>query len=279
MPKITLDFLHLYYEIHGTGEPLMLIAGLASDSQSWQSVIEELSRHFLVITPDNRGTGRTIPQDIDTSIQQMADDCIALAEHLGFSSFNLLGHSMGGFIAMDIALRYPDAIKNLILAGTSTSNSKRNNALFSDWVSILESGMDKTQWFRTLFYWLFTEHFFENSKTVNTALSYAVQYPYPQSTIAFKKQVKALKSFDCFGRCSGITARTLVIGGEKDILFPRDVSAALAQAIPGATLSIIEDAAHSIHMEQPQAFTKRVLDFLSRGCDFSHNNFSPEMGL
>jgi len=262
MPNIAINDVDLYYEIHGVGEPLMLVAGLASDSQSWLPVMEELSRHFLVITPDNRGTGRTVPQDIDTSIRQMADDCIALAEHLGFSSFSLLGHSMGGFIAMDMSIRYPDAIKNLILAGTSTSNSKRNNTLFSDWVSILESGMDKTQWFRTLFYWLFTERFFENSKTVNTALSYAVQYPYPQSAIAFKKQVEALKSFDCFGRCSAITARTLVIGGEKDILFPPDVSAALAQAIPGATLSIIEDAAHSIHMEQSKAFTDRVLDFL-----------------
>lgn len=61
MPNIQVNNVSLYYEIHGEGEPLMLVAGLGSDSQSWQPVMEELSRHFLVITPDNRGTGRTVP--------------------------------------------------------------------------------------------------------------------------------------------------------------------------------------------------------------------------
>ena len=262
MPNIQVNNVSLYYEIHGTGEPLMLVAGLGSDSQSWQPVMEELSRHFLVIAPDNRGTGRSVPQDVETSIRQIADDCIALARHLGFSSFNLLGHSMGSFVAMDLAVRYPSAIFKLILASTSISNSRRNNALFSDWVSTLESGMDKVQWFRSIFYWLFTEQFFENKDTLDAALHYAVDYPYPQSEVAFRKQVDAITGFDCFQQISNITAKTLIISGQEDILFPPDASASIAQAIPGAIFSIIEHTAHSIHMEQPRVFTDRVLDFL-----------------
>ncbi|MEA1953578.1 MAG: alpha/beta fold hydrolase [Campylobacterota bacterium] len=262
MPNIQVNHVSLYYEIHGAGEPLMLVAGLGSDSQSWQPIIEELSQHFLLITPDNRGTGRTVPQDAETSIQQIADDCMALASYLGFSSFNLLGHSMGGFVALDLAARYPDTVDRLILASTSTSNSKCNDVLFANWVSTLESGMDTIEWFRSIFYWLFTEHFFENENAVDAALHYAVDYPHPQSAVAFRKQVEVIAGFDCFEQLSEITAKTLVISGQEDILFPPDVSVSLVQAIPGAAFSVIAHAAHSIHMEQPQVFTECVLDFL-----------------
>ena len=262
MPSIQIDNIDFYYEIHGTGEPLLLVAGLASDSQSWEPIIEGLSAHYMVITPDNRGSGRTVPKDIETSIGHMADDCMALAMHLGLSSFNLLGHSMGGFIALDLSARYPDAVTKLILAGTSAFNPKRNDLLFSDWASTFESDMDKVQWFSTIFYWVFTERFFESREVVDAALGYAVDYPYPQSKIAFRKQVEAISGFDCYAQLSSICAITLVISGEKDILFPPDRSAYLAQAIQGAGFSIIEDAAHSIHMEQPQAFMDCVVNFL-----------------
>ena len=139
MPSMIVNGVDLYYECHGKGAPLMLIAGRASDSQSWQPIVEELSQHYLVILPDNRGVGRTKPQDIETSIQQIADDCMALIGHLGLSSVTLLGHSMGGFVALDCAIRYPERVSQLILAGTSAFNSERNKALFQDWVSYLQS--------------------------------------------------------------------------------------------------------------------------------------------
>ena len=119
MPNTKINGIDLYYEMNGKGIPLMLIAGLGSDSQSWQPIIEELSRHCLVIAPDNRGTGRTRPQNARISIQQIADDCMKLAKHLGLSAVNLLAHSMGGFIALDLAIRHPDSIDKLILAGSS----------------------------------------------------------------------------------------------------------------------------------------------------------------
>ena len=260
---VKVNGVHLYYEVIGAGKPLMLVAGLGSDSQSWQPVVEELSRHFLLIMPDNRGSGRTVPQDVDTSIRQIADDCIALSRHLGIGSFDLLGHSMGGFVALDLAIRYPDAVDRLILEGTAASDSSRNNALFSGWADTLADDIDKTEWFRILFYWIFTERFFENEKTVEEALYQAVHYPYSQSATAFRKQVEAIANFDCLAYLSGIKAKTLVIRGEEDILFPSDKSALLAQEIPQALLETIKNAAHSIHMEQADAFSKQVVEFLA----------------
>ena len=262
MPKTLLNGIDLYYETHGKGTPLMLIAGLASDSQSWLPVIKDLSRHCFVITPDNRGVGRTMPQDIEISIQQITDDYVALIRHLGLSSVNVLGHSMGGFVALDLALRYPDCVNKLILAGTSSSNSMRNNALFSDWASCLESGMDAGLWFQNIFYWIFSRRFFENDVAVNDAVQFAVEYPYPQSAVAFRNQVKAIAGYDSTDDLSKLCSKTLVISGKEDLIFPTQVVASLAQAIPGADFSVIDYAAHSIHMEQPKAFTDCVLDVL-----------------
>lgn len=262
MPNTAINDVELYYETHGEGMPLMLVAGLASDSQSWLPIVGDLSRECLVITPDNRGVGRTRPQDIATSIRQIADDCIGLIRHLGLASVNVLGHSMGGFVALDLAVRYPGCVDKLILAATSASNSRRNDALFATWASELESGMRLEPWFRNIFFWLFTARFFENETTVNDAVRYAVEYPYPQGAIAFRKQVEAISDFDCTEGLGGITAKTMVISGKEDLLFPTAACARLARSMPGAAISEIDNAAHSIHMEQARAFTDRVLGFL-----------------
>jgi pimeloyl-ACP methyl ester carboxylesterase len=130
----------LYYECHGDGAPLLLIAGLASDSLSWQPIVADLAAHYRVITVDNRGAGRTAPPTAPTSIRAMADDCVALIEHLGVPSAHVLGHSMGGFVAQDCAIRYPDKVNALVLAATTSVNSRRNNDMFSDWASALANG-------------------------------------------------------------------------------------------------------------------------------------------
>jgi pimeloyl-ACP methyl ester carboxylesterase len=265
MASAEINGLDLYYEIHGDGSPLMLIAGLASDSQSWQPVISDLSDRCRVIVVDNRGVGRTRPQEAALSIQAIADDCAQLIKRLALPSVDLLGHSMGGFIALDLADRYPECVDRLILAGTSWSCSRRNNALFADWAGALTSGMAPATWFRNIFYWIFSARFFEDEASVTEAVRFAVEYPYPQSAAAFENQVRAIAAYDGSESLSRIRAKTLVIAGREDLLFPVGVCSRLAQAIPTASLSVIDGAAHSIHMEQPRAFTRCVLDFLSWG--------------
>lgn len=262
MPSTIVNGVDLYYECHGEGNPLMLIAGLASDSQSWQPIVEDLSRDNLVILPDNRGVGRTRPQDVETSIQHISDDCMALSEHLGMATVTLLGHSMGGFVALDCAVRYPERVPKLILAGTSACNSERNNALFHDWVSYLNSGMELEYWFRNVFFWIFSKRFFENNEVLDDALRFAIEYPYPQSKTAFERQVQAIKSFNCEQALANIKAKTLILCGNEDLLFPAEDIIQVLQGIPMTSVSIVEDAAHSVHMENPNAFTECVSRFL-----------------
>ena len=252
----------LYYESVGDGAPLLLIAGLASDSLSWQPIVADLAARYRVITVDNRGAGRTTPQTAPTTIRAMADDCVALIEHLGLPSAHVLGHSMGGFVAQDCAIRYPDKVNALVLAATSSVNSRRNNDMFSDWASAFANGPDRKAWFRNLFYWIFSTRFFNDDAVVDAAIQYALAYPYPQSAMAFQNQISAIAAFDSTSALANIRTKTLVLGAACDLLFPLDECRKFARALPHAEFAAIEDAGHSIHVENPQAFVKHVIDFL-----------------
>ncbi len=262
MPKLAINDIELYYEVQGDGVPVLLIAGLASDSQSWQPIIGELISRCQVITFDNRGVGRTSPLDAETSIQAMAVDCIALIRHLGLKSVNVLGHSMGGFVAQECAINFPGFVDKLILAATSSCNSKRNNDLFSNWACSLQAGLDLKTWFRSVFYWIFSDRFFENEKAVEDALQFEIAYPYPPNPASFRKQVNTIREFNCTDQLTTIVAKTLVIAGSEDLLFPVQMCGRLAKSIPGAAFKVINGAAHSLYLENPGVFVQSVLDFL-----------------
>ncbi len=261
MPSEKLNGVELYYEVHGSGPPLVLIAGLASDSQSWQSVVGRLSTHHRVIVFDNRGCGRTTSVTGPISIPAIAEDCLALMHRLGLSTTAVLGHSMGGFVAQDLAARYPSAVDRLILVATSLSNGTRNNALFRDWVNYLESGMDRALWFRNFFYWIFSKHFFDTEKNVNAALRLALDYPYPQTVEGLRSQVEAIATYDSRPMCAMIKAKTLVMCGAQDLLYPIVECGQLYDAIRGATCRVIENAAHAMQTENPRQFTDCVQHF------------------
>lgn len=262
MSMLTLNDLEIYYEVVGQGEPLLLIAGLASDSQSWLPIVEELKTKFTLIMPDNRGVGRTTPQNVDISIEKMSNDCMKLIKHLGYSKVNVLGHSMGGLIAQDLAIRYSEMVSKLILIGTSSVNSKRNNYLLHDLVSLFDKSVENEIWFRNLFYWIFTRQFFENKEMVEMAIEDSINYPYPQSRDALAKQVIAIEKFNCTEKLSSIQSSTLIINGSDDLLFSPVESRQKLQAIPNAEFCVIYDAAHSTHVEKPSEFTEKIISFL-----------------
>ena len=251
----------VYYEVRGNGKPLVLVAGLAADSAYWLPVVDTLAAKYRVILVDNRGSGRTTPLDAATSIGAMADDCIALVRHLAIPNAHFAGHSMGGMIVQDCAIRYPDLVDRLVLAATTPVASARNNDLFANWAALFDA-IDRSLWFRNLFFWVFSPRFFESTTAVDALVQLATAYPYQQSPAALRNQVRAIAAFDATKSLSAIRARTLVLAGTDDFLFPIAASAAFAKAIPHASFAPIDGAAHSIPVEFPQEFTRRVVDFL-----------------
>ncbi len=252
----------IYYELHGEGSPLLLIAGLASDSQSWQSILQKLSENHRVIVFDNRTSGRTTSSEQKLTLNMMMNDAVGLLDHLGIEKADIAGHSMGGIIAMMIAAHYPDRVNKLIVAASTMKISERNQQLFNDFVGMLDEGIPKQIWFRNLFYWLFTRKFFSMPLLLDSAVNAALEYPYPQSDDGFRRQVEATNYFDGTDLCPTIQCPTLIIAGAEDIIFPVDECRKLSEAIPNASLRVIDGAAHSIHSEKPMEFVTAIEEFL-----------------
>ena len=113
-----------------------------------------------------------------------------------------------------------------------------------------------------MFYWIFSKKFFDNPVNVEAGLKYAIEYPYPQSVAAFKNQVQALLNYNSKDGISAIQSKTLVIAGEEDLFFALEEVRQLSEQIPNSSFSLIRNAAHSIHMENPTDFTDCILKFL-----------------
>lgn len=253
----------IFYETKGSGPFLVLLAGLASDSQSWSTITGKLTKHFTLILPDNRGCGRTVCPADEITIPAMASDVVALLDHLEVPKTHLLGHSMGGYVAQQICLDEPNRIDRLIVAATSASTNNRNQALLNDLARHLDAGMDLRDWLRLLYYWIFTQRFFENQKILELSLDYSVEYPYLQSAEHFSRQVEALNAFDITDRLHQINNQTLILCGGEDILFTPEESKRVLSAILHSREALIEHAAHALHVEQPDAFVREVAAFLN----------------
>lgn len=265
MPWLNRSDVDLYFDDQGTGEPLFLVAGLASDSRSWGAVLPGFARRRRVIALDNRGVGRTrVEQGAPISISAMAEDVIHLADHLGFERFDLLGHSLGGFVVQACTRLDPQRVRRRVLAGTADRAGARNAVLFRDWAARMESGGNPAAAFREIFAWIFSPSFFEAPDNLEAATRMALEDPFPQSAANLRAQVEALLAFDASPLFPGPHPATLVLAGKVDLLFPRAEVEAFAARIPGAELVCLETA-HALALEDPIGFQRAVETFLEAG--------------
>lgn len=264
MPTINIDNTQLYYETRGRGRPLLLIAGLGSDSSSWAGITEPLSEKFNILIFDSPGTGRSGQMEKPFTVEHMAQYAVGLLDHLEISRTHILGHSLGGYVAQEIAASHPHRVDKLILESTSYISSKRNNELFTGFFNELEKGSDYERWIRTWADWLFSQKNLKDKEFVDTFVKYAVEYPLRQGADGFRAQVQALASFDGKDNARHIKAGTLVLEGADDRLITPPEAEALAKSITGSSYKLVEDAGHSLHIEKPKEFLRIVQDFLKK---------------
>jgi pimeloyl-ACP methyl ester carboxylesterase len=266
MGEVRRDGVTIHYETAGEGAPLLLIAGLASDSASWGPIWAPLAERFRLIAPDNRGCGRTTPQDAPITIAAMAEDALAVLDAEGVETAHVLGHSMGALIATALALRAPGRVERLVLAGASFAQSGRNRALLSDMAAMRAAGAPQELWFRMLFYWLFADRFFEDEAAIAEAARLSVAYPYPQSDAAFAAQVAAAGDFSPSPEdLQSLEAPVLALLGEADLLFPPTQARASFAAIQRLEVVELPGAGHSLHWDDPAGFVAAATRFLARG--------------
>lgn len=238
MPRARIGNIEMYYEIHGSGEPLVLIHGLSMDSSTWFNQVPLLSQKYQVVVFDNRGVGQTDAPNEDYSTEMMADDTVALLRFLNVDNAHILGFSMGGMIAQVIALKYPELVKSLLLNTTAAQFPAKAKHLVQTWLRMLNENVSLETRIREGFLWVYTDTFFEHDETVKGSVNLALNHPYPLSTYGFAGQVAALMKHDTRARISQIAVPTLVLIGIDDIFIPIECSEELASRIPKAELVV-----------------------------------------
>jgi pimeloyl-ACP methyl ester carboxylesterase len=258
--------INLYYEVHGKGEPLVLIMGLGVSNIGWFLIRDKLASEYRVIVFDNRGTGRSDKPEMPYTTKMMAADVAGLLDVLGIGAANVFGHSMGGMIAQEFALNYPDRLNNLILGGTHCGPPKRIPptpelmAFASDPELAKMSAADKA---RATIPWAWNKEYVEkNPAAIERYIALASEYPTPSH--AWVSQTNVIMSHDTYDRLPDIKSQTLVIAGSQDRMIPYENSKLLASRIPNAEVAIIENAGHEYFDDSTEKSSKIILDFLRR---------------
>ena len=261
MPILRVRDIIMNYEIKGRGQPVVLISELGEDLTSWQLQVPAFaSDRYMVVLFDNRGAGHTDAPDIPYSMEMMAEDTIGLLDELGIDSAHVVGVSMGGRIAQEMAIRHPSHVKSLVLAATSARPSPRETFLLRASVKAAGEGVNPETIARFLMPWILTERFFDSDKKpdgyakVRTAKLRRLEWS------AFSRQVDAMAQYDSRDQLVKITAPTLVLAGRDDLLVPLGYAEELVAGIQGAQL-IVLDSGHLVLSEAAYRFNKSVLEF------------------
>jgi len=262
MPKLTINGIELHYVESGRGDPLLLIMGFGGDHQAWALQAPAFSERYRVIAFDNRGAGQSSVPDEPYSTRMMAEDALGLLDALGIERAHVLGVSMGGMIAQELALNHPHRVRSLQLHCTYARADGYMWALMDAWRRVRVKATPE-EWLRTIALWLFAPTTFtERPEFVEGVVQLGLANPYPFSLTGFLRQGDAVRGHDTLARLPDLTRPTLVSVAEDDILVPPRFARQLAATIPGAKLEVVERAAHGYFWERPDVFNRMCLEFL-----------------
>ncbi len=262
MPELALPDITLHYEVAGAGPPLMLIPGMLSDNASWLPILEPLAERHSLILPDPRGAGRTKPPDAPITLEGLAADMLALAEHLGHARFAILGHSLGGLVALNMATRAPDRVTHLATLASAPRLSARAVAVFETLCDIRETAGDRL-YTQALFPWLFNERFFQDPSAVEAAVEASLNYPFAQPATAMRHQTEALAGLDFTGVPNHLPMPALALLAGEDALLSNGLASEAWQLL-GARVETLPGAGHALHWDAPDDVAGRLLAFFAQ---------------
>ncbi len=265
MASYTHDDFTMYYEIHGMGEPVLCIMGITAPGSVWEVHVEEWSESFQCITPDNRGVGMSDKPVGDYTSEMMADDHVRLLDHLGIEKAHVVGCSMGSIVAQQVALRYPERVKSVILMCSWARCDAYAKSVFKhilkakahlraeDFMEFIQLLIfDKRSWDDADFFAGLVE-----------GREGAAADPNPQPLHGLEGQCAACVNHDVLGELEGLRAPTLLIGGENDVFTPRWMAEEIDERLPNSELHLYADSGHGFHFENVEDFNQRVAAFMN----------------
>ena len=218
MPHAEVNGLSLFYRIDGddAAPAVLLITGLGGDQRQWAEIASTLSASFRVILFDNRDSGRSSRAEEPYAILDMARDAACLLESLGVERAHVVGHSMGGAIAQELAISFPSVVDRLALLGTYDAPDPRGSSLLRGFAS-LRRDMPRDEYTRLMLPWSFTYLEYEQPDFIDWLVQVVMDDPLYQEADAYERQVEAAIAFDSRERLHGISSPTLLVFGEDDV--------------------------------------------------------------
>jgi pimeloyl-ACP methyl ester carboxylesterase len=261
MPFVENQSSKIYWDEEGTGAPVLLIMGLGYPSQMWFRTRPLLAARHRTIALDNRGVGRS---DIPTGpypIALMASDAKAVLDAAGEASAHVYGVSMGGMIAQEFALQYPDRVRSLILGCTAAGGPTAVRAEPEVTQLLMARGqMTPQQAAEAAIPFIY----YPDTPRARIDEDLAARKDWLVRPEAYINQLMGILAWESYSRLDQIKVPTLVIHGEKDRLVPPGNGQLIAGRIPGAQLVMIPRASHIYTTDQPDASHRAVLDFLAK---------------
>jgi pimeloyl-ACP methyl ester carboxylesterase len=260
------------FDVTGDGPPLLMINGIGAARDSWSRQIGDLSARFRCVTFDNRGVGDSIVPVGPYTTREMADDAARVLASAGIGRARVLGVSMGGAIAQELAINYPEMVERLVIVCSWAACDRYLERCFVIMKDMaLAEGPKGRGWSLAVQRFLsligFTPADFTQTPSeigdLEAAAADAVAAGREQPYAGFVAQADACLTHDTRARLGHIRAPTLILAGDKDAFTPLPLSQALASAISGARLQVMAGCGHVMFYERPRDFNSRVIDFLS----------------
>ncbi|MCW3046603.1 MAG: alpha/beta fold hydrolase [Solirubrobacterales bacterium] len=253
MAHVDVDGRELFYRRDGTGEPLLLVQGMSGTHLAWgDAFVGELDRDFDVITYDHRGVGHSARVTAPFSIADLAEDAAGLLDALEIEDAHVLGISMGGMVAQELAVRHPARVRTLALGCTYPGGAEArltDPAVMHRLAEAIASG-DHERALRIGYEANVSAAFAGDSANYEPFHEMATQLPVGLEVLML--QLQAIQAHDAAGRLAGIEAPTLVVHGTEDQMLPVVNGELIARLIPGARLELLPRIGHMFWWEQPQ---------------------------
>jgi len=260
MPKEKVNDVEMYYELAGEGEPLLLIHGLGSSTRDWEYQVPTFSQKYQVITIDLRGHGKSDKPKGPYNMQMFARDIAELLKKLDIESVHILGISLGGGIAFQFAVDYPELVKSLIIVNAGieipTDSFKMKLEAFKRTFIVRLVGMKKMG--EVLAPRLFIKP--EQEELRNKLIERWQE----NDKKAYLSAMRALIGWSVRDELGKIKCPTLVIGSDQDYA-PSSIKEEYTALLSNAKFIEIKDARHAVAVEKPEEFNKIVMKFLTEG--------------
>jgi aminoacrylate hydrolase len=260
MPTVSLGDADLYYEIHGEGPPVLLVAGLGGACGYWRPNVAAFAARYKTILHDHRGTGASTHALVDYSVAQMADDLVRLMDRLKIDRAHLVGHSTGGAIGQILGIEHPDRLHSLVLyASWTKADPFMRRVMAARRALVTTSG--PTAYLNSTPVFLYPDWWINANEQVLVAREEQGLATFPNPQIAASR-IDAILAFDRTADLHKIQVPTLVVCARDDFLTPLYFSEELAGAIPGARLAVLDRGGHACSEAASEEFNRTVFEFI-----------------